>query len=241
MLKTSLVLIEKSRLLREGLRHIFAATSFEIANQSESVEEALPSIVALQPALVLVGLSDSDEETRCVARIRAAALHTRIVFLTESIRTNRLADALADGVDGYLLKTVSADALHQSLQLVLLGEKVFPTDLAHLLTSDRMAARNGTAQGGHVNGLSDREIQILGCLRNGAQNKQIARDLQIADGTVKVHLKSILKKIGVQNRTQAALWALGQGMATASPSHRVGSTPLRYRPLPAFAQTGGEL
>jgi two-component system, NarL family, nitrate/nitrite response regulator NarL len=241
MLKTSLVLIEKNRLLREGLRHIFAATSFEVANQSESVEEAIPSIAALQPALVLVGLSDSDEETRCVARIRAAALHTRIVFLTESIRTNRLADALADGVDGYLLKTVSADALHQSLQLVLLGEKVFPTDLAHLLTSDRMAARNGTAQGGHVNGLSDREMQILGCLRNGAPNKQIARDLQIADGTVKVHLKSILKKIGVQNRTQAALWALGQGMATASPSHRVGSTPLPYRPLPAFAQTGVEL
>ena len=53
--------------------------------------------------------------------------------------------------------------------------------------------------------------------------------------------KSILKKIGVQNRTQAALWALGQGMATASPSHRVGSTPLPYRPLPAFAQSGGEL
>src|SRR5437764_2157003 len=148
MLKTSLVLIEKNRLLREGLRHIFAATSFEIAGQSESVEEAIPSIAALQPALVLVGLSDSDEETRCVAQIRAAALHTRIVFLTESIRTNRLADALADGVDGYLLKTVSAEALHQSLQLVLLGAKVFPTDLADLLTTDRIAARNVTAQGG---------------------------------------------------------------------------------------------
>jgi two-component system, NarL family, nitrate/nitrite response regulator NarL len=240
MLKSSLVLIEKGRLLREGLRHLFATTSFEIANQSESVEEAIPSIAALQPALVLVGLSDSDEETTCIARIRAAASHTRVVFLTESIRINRLADALAGGVDGYLLKTVSADALHQSLQLILLGEKVFPTDLAPLLT-DRIAARNGTTERGNANGLSDREVQILGCLRNGAQNKQIARDLQIADGTVKVHLKSILKKIGVQNRTQAAMWALAQGMATASPSHRVGSTPLPYRPLPAFAQSGGEL
>src|SRR3569832_475425 len=235
MLKTSLVLIEKSRLLREGLRQLFATTSIEIANQSESVEHAIPSIAALQPGLVLVGLSDSDEETKCIARINAAALHTRIVFLTESIRINRLADALAEGVNGYLLKTMSTKALHQSLQLILLGEKVFPTDLADLLASDRIEARNGSTQGGNVNGLSGREMQILGCLRNGAQNKQIARDLQIADGTVKVHLKSILKKIGVQNRTQAAMWALAQGMATASPSHRVGSPPLRSRPLPGFA------
>jgi two-component system nitrate/nitrite response regulator NarL len=225
MLKNSLVVIEKNGLFREGLRHLFAASSFETVNQSNSVAEAIPFIAALQPALVLVGVSDGDEEIKRVARIRAAALRTRIVFLTETIRINRLADALAEGVDGYLLKNMSAEALHQSLQLVLLGEKVFPTDLAHLLTNDRMAPRNGTAHGGHVNGLSDREMQILGCLRAGAPNKQIARDLQIADGTVKVHLKAILKKIGAQNRTQAAIWAMSQGLAIANPAHRDGLTP----------------
>ena len=217
MLKTSLVVIEKNGLFREGLRHLFAASSFDTVNESKSVAEAIPFIAALQPALVLVGLSDSDEETNCVSRIRAAALRTRIVFLTESIRINRFTDALAEGVDGYLLKNMSAEALHQSLQLVLLGEKVFPTDLAHLLTNDRMASRNGTAQWRHVNGLSGREMQILGCLRNGAQNKEIARDLQIADSTVKVHLKAILKKIGAQNRTQAAIWALAQGVREIVP------------------------
>src|SRR5690348_5703333 len=134
MLKTSLLVIEKNRLFREGLQHLFAASSFDTVNQSNSVEEALPFVAALQPAIVLVGLSDEDEETTCIARIRAAALHTRVVFLTESIRISRLADALAEGVDGYLLKTMSADALHQSLRLILVGEKVFPTDLAHLLT-----------------------------------------------------------------------------------------------------------
>jgi DNA-binding NarL/FixJ family response regulator len=113
-------------------------------------------------------------------------------------------------------------ALHQSLRLVLLGEKVFPTDLARLLTSDRIMARNDAAQMGHVNGLSDREMQILGYLLNGAQNKQIARDLQISDGTVKVHLKAILKKIGVQNRTQAAIWAVSQGIG---PLHGDGPDP----------------
>jgi two-component system, NarL family, nitrate/nitrite response regulator NarL len=137
---------------------------------------------------------------------------------------------------GYLLKNMSADALHQSLRLVLLGEKVFPTDLAHLLISDRLTARNEAVQGDHVNGLSDREMQILGYLTSGAQNKQIANDLQISDGTVKVHLKAILKKIGVQNRTQAALWALSQGMTHVSPLHADRPNPLSGRSLRGVTQ-----
>jgi predicted ArsR family transcriptional regulator len=69
-------------------------------------------------------------------------------------------------------------------------------------------------------------MQILGYLTSGAQNKQIANDLQISDGTVKVHLKAILKKIGVQNRTQAALWVLSQGMKDVRPLHRENLNPL---------------
>jgi two-component system nitrate/nitrite response regulator NarL len=227
----SVFLIDASRLFREGLRRIFSGFSFAAVHESCSVPDALPSIESLQPSLVLVNFLDSGETlTAGIGQIRAAAPPTRIVVLTETIRVNRLAEALSAGVDGYLLKNMSADALDQSLRLVLLGEKVFPTDLARLLTSDRMKARNDAAQGGHVNGLSDREMQILGYLLNGAQNKQIARDLQISEGTVKVHLKAILKKIGVQNRTQAAIWAHSQGM-------RYGREPMRGRSLHGVTQT----
>jgi two-component system nitrate/nitrite response regulator NarL len=115
---------------------------------------------------------------------------------------------------------MSGDALQQSLRLVLLGEKVFPTDLAHLLTNGRM---------GHFNGLSDREMQILACLLNGAKNKQIAYELKISDGTVKVRLKAILKKIHVRNRTQAAIWALNHGLARdlGSSAQRVATIKVR--------------
>jgi two-component system, NarL family, nitrate/nitrite response regulator NarL len=163
---------------------------------------------------VLVDLPDNGEAmTGRISQLRTAAPRARIVVLTENIRVNRLADALSAGVDGYLLKNMSADALHQSLRLVLLGEKVFPTDLAHLLTNGRIMPRDDAGQMSRFNGLSDREMQILGCLLNGAQNKQIAHELKISDGTVKVHLKAILKKIRVQNRTQAAIWALNHGIA----------------------------
>ena len=221
MTDDSVLLIDASRLFREGLRRIFSDTSFTVVHESFSIEDALPFIETLQPSLVLVDLPDGGEAlTGHIGQIRAAAPGARIVVLTETIRVNRLADALAVGVDGYLLKNMSADALHQSLRLVLLGEKVFPTDLAHLLTNGRIMSRSDTGPIGHFNGLSDREMQILGCLLNGAQNKQIAYELKISDGTVKVHLKAILKKIRVQNRTQAAIWALNHGIARDIGSHR---------------------
>jgi two-component system nitrate/nitrite response regulator NarL len=219
----SIFVIDSCRLFREGLRRIFSDSSFEVIHESFSIEDALPFIESLHPALVLVDLPDCGEApTATVNQIRGAAPSARIVVLTETIRVNRLADALSAGVDGYLLKNMSGDALQQSLRLVLLGEKVFPTDLAHLLTNGRIMSRSDTGQMGHFNGLSDREMQILACLLNGAQNKQIAYELKISDGTVKVHLKAILKKIHVQNRTQAAIWALNHGIA-----RDIGSGPHR--------------
>jgi two-component system nitrate/nitrite response regulator NarL len=228
----SVFLIDASRLFREGLRRIFSASSFAAVHESSCVHDALPLIESLQPSLVLVDFPESGEAvTEGIGQIRAAAPSTRIVVLTETIRVDRFAEALSAGVDGYLLKNMSADALDQSLRLVLLGEKVFPTDLARLLTSDWMMGRNDAAQAGHVNGLSHREMQILGYLLNGAQNKQIARDLEICEGTVKIHLKAILKKIGVQNRTQAAIWAHSQRMTYVGPLHRDGPHPLPGRSL----------
>jgi two-component system nitrate/nitrite response regulator NarL len=213
MANDTVLLIDASRLFREGLRRIFADTSFVVVHESGSIDDALPFIESLQPSLVLVDPPESGEVERGhLGRIHTAAPAARIVVLTEAIRVDRFTDALATGVDGYLLKNISADALYQSLTLVLLGEKVFPGDLVHLLTDGRIKSRNGIGKVCHLNGLSDREVQILGYLLDGAQNKQIAQDLNISDGTVKVHLKAILKKIHAQNRTQAAIWALDHGI-----------------------------
>jgi two-component system nitrate/nitrite response regulator NarL len=220
MTNASVFLIDASRLFREGLRRILSGCSFAAIHESFSVGNALPLIASLQPSLVLVDSPDAGAAlTTRIGQIRATAPRTRIVVLTDSIQINRLAEALSAGADGYLLKNMSADALQQSLRLVLLGEKVFPTDLANLLTNSRIMSGNGAGQVGHANGLSAREMQILGYLPNGAQNKQIAHDLKISDGTVKVHLKAILKKIGVQNRTQAALWALSHGIKEVGPGY----------------------
>ncbi|HEX3501054.1 MAG TPA: response regulator transcription factor [Stellaceae bacterium] len=207
-------MIDANRLFCAGLQRILSDASFAVVHEAFSVKDALPFVQALQPSLVLVDLPDSSQAwTSGIGQIRAAASRGRIVVLTDAIRLDRLAAGLAVGIDGYLLKNMSADALPQWLRLVLLGEKVFPTDLAHMLTNGRVTLRNNGGQISHVNGLSGREMEILGCLINGAQNKQIAQELDISDGTVKVHVKAILKKIRVQNRTQAAIWAMNNGIA----------------------------
>jgi two-component system, NarL family, nitrate/nitrite response regulator NarL len=211
----SMVLIDSSRLFREGLRRIFADSNFAVVHESFAIEDALPFIRSLQPSLVLFDVPDSGDELAArIGEIRAAAPSARVVVLTQAIRVDRLASALAVGVDGYLAKNMSADALPQALRLVLLGEKVFPTDLAHLLADRHAPSRRD--QPHHFNGLSSREMQILACLVEGDQNKKIAHALNISDGTVKVHLKAILKKIRVHNRTQAAIWAMNHGSSRNS-------------------------
>src|SRR6266404_1343054 len=142
MVNESIFLIDPCRLFREGLRRIFSELSLIVVHDSSSIEDALPFVASQNPALVLVDLKDCGEAlTGQIGQIRTAAPQARIVVLTETIRVDRLTDALSAGVDGYLLKNLSGAVLHQSLRLILLGEKVFPTDLADMLTNGRMMAR----------------------------------------------------------------------------------------------------
>jgi two-component system nitrate/nitrite response regulator NarL len=213
--KISILLISSNRLFREGIRRIFSGTNFTVVQESSSIEQALPLLAQSPPSLVLIDLHDVGHVLQeHLAELRASAPETRIVILTQAVHMNLLTDALLGGVDGYLLDDMSGDALQLSLNLVLLGEKVFPTGLAHLLTGGPIPPGRGADPLGHDNSLSDRETQILACLVNGASNKRIANELDISEGTVKVHLKSLLRKIHVKNRTQAAIWALNHGLAS---------------------------
>ena len=113
--------------------------------------------------------------------------------------------AMGGGAD-FLIKNVSPEALIQSLQLVMLGEKVFPTNLASMLLDMTAVSPQHS-----IRGLSPREQEILQALVTGASNKMIAYKLGITEATVKVHLKTLLRKIDVNNRTQAAIWAMNNG------------------------------
>ena len=153
-------------------------------------------------------------------------------MLTEQFRPEELVAAITAGAVGYLLKNeISPDGLVKSLELVLLGGVIIPqgfkkslgervrleTDAVPAIQVPETASEGGqpqpasdAAQTDDVGRLSNREQTVLMQLTHGASNKHIARELNIAEATVKIHVKSLLSKIRVNNRTQAAMWAMNR-------------------------------
>ncbi|QJE72612.1 response regulator transcription factor [Aerophototrophica crusticola] len=206
-------LIDANKLFREGLKRLLDESPFHIVAEAGNVREGVTMAEqGLKPDLILLDLvNGGEEEAEAMRRLRQVLPNSRMVVLTTDLCTRRLSNALEAGADGYLMKDLSSDALTQSLRLVMMGEKVFPTHLAALLISGRVNG-NGLEMPVSRKGLSQREIQILRCLLNGDSNKMIANHLNITEATVKVHLKSLLRKINASNRTQAAIWALNNGI-----------------------------
>jgi two-component system nitrate/nitrite response regulator NarL len=129
------------------------------------------------------------------------------------------------GIDGFCLTTTSRDVLTKALDLALAGMSVFPTPMvlqmlegfssrAEADSKKRPLDYRGEAPISGGRELSRREAEILRCLMKGLPNKVISRELDVAEATVKVHVKAILRKIGARNRTQAAMWAAGHVLAS---------------------------
>jgi two-component system nitrate/nitrite response regulator NarL len=217
--KVATVLVGSKTLMREGLKQLLAGSPIQISAEAHRLHDVAPLLNGGDHAdLVLFDMAEFDDEVALGIRdLKAHYPKIRLVMLADVLDGSHLASSLAAGADGYLMKEISCDALLQSLQLVMLGEKVFPTDLAALLVN---GAPSVPRPGKRVineevkdRGLSERELQILQCLAQGDSNKTIANRLDITEATVKVHVKSLLRKIQATNRTQAAIWAVNQGLA----------------------------
>ncbi|AWK87536.1 LuxR C-terminal-related transcriptional regulator [Azospirillum thermophilum] len=207
-------LIDTNKLFREGMKRLFEGSPFRVVGEAGSLREGVPAVEAAgnTPDLILIDLANGGEdEVDAMRALRARHPDLKMVILTTELCTRRLSGALGAGAGGYLMKDIACESLMQSLKLVMMGEKVFPTHLAELLISGRTEEMT-TEVPARRKGLSQREVQILRCLLNGNSNKMIANHLNITEATVKVHLKSLLRKINASNRTQAAIWALNNGI-----------------------------
>ena len=213
------VLVGMNNLFLQGLRHLLDPSRFTIAGEARDLaswyalvgEGVGPDLV---PDLLVADLNGSYEsDLDSLLGVRATFDDLRIVVLANELCLVDMGRLLKAGVDGYLLKDLSAEALSLSLLLVMKGEKALPSTLASVLADDpRTTVANGASLRAQKR-LTEREEQILRCLLNAYSNKHIARALNISEGTVKVHLKSVMKKIAAGNRTQAALWARNNGLA----------------------------
>lgn len=216
-------LIDSQPLLRAGLRAQLDGKGFHVAVDAGTVDEAI-RLGSHGPQANLVVL-DFALGSASVAKLRAAQTQTRVVVFAEAAELSFLSEMFAAGVDGYVLKSISPNALIESLKLVLLGEKVFPgilTNFLGALHSNTVVGRSERVRVGDV-ALSQRELDIIRNLADGHTNKSIAKALLITEATVKVHIKTVLRKLGAANRTQVAIWAVQHGLTN-------GNAVLRSRP-----------
>ncbi len=207
------LLVNKSRLFREGLKTFLVSSPMPVESEAADLKDALSLVRGgVRPELVIFDFTENDfSHLDIVRQLGRLAPNAKLALLTGDISTNKLQQALDAGVDGCLARDISPEALIHYIGLIMAGERAFPAELARMLFARHISAEDD--QGGTSNnGLSRREAEILGCLVNGDPNKVIARRLEISEATVKVHLKTILRKINVANRTQAAMWALQNGI-----------------------------
>jgi two-component system nitrate/nitrite response regulator NarL len=211
-----ILVVDDHTLFRRGLIALLSRDpQFQAVGDAADAGEALRRAQALQPDLILLdnhlpGVNGVD----VLPALREAAPAARIVMLTVSEDESDLVAALKGGASGYLLKTIEGDALAQAIRRVVCGESIVAPEMTgKLIAAYRGQAAPASAEAASpMAQMSPRELDILRGIACGASNKEIARDLGIAETTVKIHVQHVLRKLDVGSRVNAAVIAAAHGL-----------------------------
>jgi two-component system, NarL family, nitrate/nitrite response regulator NarL len=209
------LIVEKNSFVREGVRLLLEKTIFK--PHTHSMEEG-DITIDIEPDILILFGRDKLELSAQIGRLRLHFSEAKIVILTDDGDFKLIASAMDAGASAILLTSISAEDLIKALNAVVadnifvIDSRMWPAGTASeegwqpdWIDSERANRQNQS--------LSLREVEILGRILEGDSNKQIARRLDIAEATVKAHMKTVLRKIGVSNRTQAAIWAMNNGIS----------------------------
>ena len=205
-----LLIIDDHPLFRRGVMQLVRmAPEFDVVGEGSSGAEGISLAQALDPDMILLDLNMKDMNgIEVLKAIKDKGSDARVVMLTVSDQAEDLVAALRAGADGYLLKEMEPEDLLAKLREAAAGHMTLTERLAGLLAhSLREDTRPKTPDEA---GLTDQEGRILDLIAAGKSNKLIARELDIAEGTVKVHVKHLLRKLNLRSRVEAAVWAVEQ-------------------------------
>ena len=219
------VLIGPSALILEGITRILTPTRFRIIASAPTIDDLLPDLLPPNGLLLLI-IDAGENPASSIEQIKlfkARYSIGRIAVLADRCRSNDVMAAFRVGANACLVKVAPSNVLIKALELVMLGETIVPPAILSVISTDDRRLESSVhaetssretvdelikGESASVPKLSAREKCILRCLLVGDANKVIARKVDIAEATVKVHIKAILRKIRVQNRTQAAVWVI---------------------------------
>jgi two-component system, NarL family, nitrate/nitrite response regulator NarL len=206
-----ILIIDDHPLFRKGVSQLIAmAPHLHLVGEASGGEQGVTKARELDPDLILLDLHmKSMNGIETLKAIRDAGLDCRVVILTVSDNADDLVAAIRSGADGYLLKDMEPEDLLAAIDQTLNGSTVIGERLNGLLA--RVIRDEATESQRDSAPLTKREQEILDGLAHGRSNKLIARNLDITEATVKVHVKNLLKKLGFRSRLEAAVWAVGRG------------------------------
>lgn len=218
----SVAILAPYELVREGLRSILVNGAFNVVASASGAAELEIQAARSAPDIILIddtAMLDHGE----LIDIRRLFPNSKIALFVDGADMEYAMQSLEFGVDGVLEKDISCEQVAAALKMIALGQRVVPSRLVESLANLHFGYASGDWESNSASAkLSDREIEILKCLAAGEANKVISRRLNITEATVKVHIKAILRKLHVVNRTQAAIWAVVRGLnGDAGPSDQV--------------------
>lgn len=204
-----ILIVDDHPLMRKGLTQLLAMEAdMQVVAEAASGAEALTQVAAHRPDLVILdlnmaGMSGIDT----LKALRDAGCQARIVMHTVSDNQEDVTRALRAGADGYLLKDMEPESLIDAVREILDGQVAVSPQLSGAMAR---ALRGNEPPPAQLSSLTEREQQILRLIAEGHSNKVIGRKLDIAEATVKVHVKHLLKKLNMRSRVEAAIWAVRQ-------------------------------
>lgn len=211
------LLVDDHTLFRSGVRALLQRhEGFEVVGEAADSLEGVRRARELNPDVVLLDLHMPGISGKDAVRLfleEVPGIH--VIMLTVSEAADDLVDSLRAGASGYLLKNIETEVLLDSIRRAVSGDSVVSAEMTTKLVK---GLRASTAPGGadeEKESLSPREREILGYVAKGASNKEIARTLDLAESTVKIHVQHILRKLNLSSRVQAAVYAIEHGLAAS--------------------------
>jgi len=210
-MKIKLLLADDHKMVREGLKAFFAPTDeFEVVAEASNGIESVRLAGQTKPDIVLLDLLMPElDGIEAAQKIREAIPDLKIIIITSSLEESKVIAAIRAGASGYLLKDSSPTEIENAIRKVYGGDTVFPSRITNILVKE---LSRQDAQSANAVTLTERETDILMLLANGLSNQEISERLFLSVWTVRTYVTTILDKLGVENRTQAALYAIKEGL-----------------------------
>jgi DNA-binding NarL/FixJ family response regulator len=216
-MKSTLLIADDHVLFREGLRHIISSwDDFDIVGEAGNGQEAVDLARELLPDIILMDIAmpvmNGLQATRQITRELPG---TQVVMLTISEDEENLFTAIQNGARGYVLKDIPSSGLHKKLSAVIRGEAALSRPMATKIINEfgRSRADLDLSAAGNIEPLTERERQVLDLVAQGMNNPEIAEKLCLSENTIKKYLHNILEKLHLNNRVEAAIYAVKQGLS----------------------------